>query len=187
MFRPNSWTLVVQGILAVVIGVVSVAWPQITVEAFVILFASYAFTCAIADAVRAFSSQNVGHKLGYLVLSPLSAAAGVAALLWPGVTALGLTVWIGAWALVTGVIQVAIAFRRGEGAGERAMWALGGFVSIAFGVVLTIHPDAGAISLAIVFGLFSIVNGINALVLAAQLRLTQTPGERTDHDVASSG
>jgi hypothetical protein len=37
-------------------------------------------------------------------------------------------------------------------------------------VVLTIRPDIGAVSLATVFGLFSIVSGISALVLAAQTR-----------------
>ena len=75
-----------------------------------------------------------------------------------------------AWALVTGVIEIAVAFRQGEKAGERAMWVLSGLISVALGVVLAIRPDIGAVSLATVFGLFSIVYGIYALVMAAQLR-----------------
>ena len=52
--------------------------------------------------VRAFTSRNAGPVFGYLLLSLLSLAAGVGALVWPGVTALFLTLWVGAWAFVTG-------------------------------------------------------------------------------------
>ncbi len=133
---------------------------------------------AIADAVRAFSSDRVGPVAGYLLLSVLSVAAGVVALAWPSITALALTLWIAAWAIVTGIVEVALAFRRVEAAGERAMWALGGLISIALGVVLAIRPDIGAITLATVFGLFSIVSGISALVLAVQTRRLGTRAHR---------
>jgi uncharacterized membrane protein HdeD (DUF308 family) len=178
MFRSISTSLLWRGIIAIAIGVVSVAWPHITVGAFVILFAVYAFTAAAADAVRAFSSKQAGPVAGYLLLGLLSLAAGVVALVWPGITALALTLCVGAWALVTGVVEVGLAFRRDEPAGERALWILTGLVSIALGVVLAIRPDIGAVSLATVFGLFSIVSGVNALVLAVQTRRADTTAAR---------
>jgi uncharacterized membrane protein HdeD (DUF308 family) len=170
MFSSVSSSLVWRGLLAVAIGIVSVAWPDVTVGALVILFAVYAFVAAAADGARAFAGRSAGPVIGYLLLAALDIVAGVAALVWPGITALVLTIWIAAWAFVAGVIEVAMAFRRGEDVGERAMWALSGLVSIALGVVLAIRPDLGAISLATVFGLFSIVYGITTLVLSAQLR-----------------
>jgi uncharacterized membrane protein HdeD (DUF308 family) len=170
MFSSVSTALLWRGLLAVTIGVVSVAWPHITVGAFVILFAVYAFLIAASDTARAFSSDRAGPVAGYLILALLSFAAGLLALLWPGVTALVLTIFVAAWAFVTGVVEVALIFRQGEAAGERAMWALGGLVSIALGVVLTIRPDIGALALATVFGLFSIVHGVSALILSAHAR-----------------
>ena len=178
MFKSISTSLLWRGIIAIAIGVVSVAWPDITVGAFVILFAVYAFMAAAADAMRAFASRNAGPVVGYLLLSVLSAAAGVVALAWPDITALILTLWVGAWAFVTGIIEVTLAFRRGEAAGERALWALSGLISMALGLVLAIRPDAGALSLATVFGLFSIVSGISALVLSVQVRRTDSTAQR---------
>jgi uncharacterized membrane protein HdeD (DUF308 family) len=163
-------SLTIRGLLAIAIGIVSVAWPNITIGAFVILFAVYAFTIAVTDALQAFSSDAVGPVFGYLFLSLIAVAAGVTSLAWPGITALALSIFIGAWALVAGVFEVGLTFRSGEGAGERAMWLLGGIVSIALGVVLFIRPDIGAASLAIVFGLYSVAFGISALVLSAQAR-----------------
>jgi uncharacterized membrane protein HdeD (DUF308 family) len=170
MFKSVSNSLLWKGVLAIAIGLVSVAWPGITVGAFVLLFAVYAFVNATADGVRAFTSRQAGPVLGYLVLSLLSAAAGAIALAWPGITAVVLTLFVSGWAFVTGAIQVALAFGRGEAAGERAWWMLGGLVSMALGVVLSIRPDAGALTLATVFGLFSIVSGIGALTLSTRLR-----------------
>jgi uncharacterized membrane protein HdeD (DUF308 family) len=178
MIKSISTALLWRGVLAVAIGVVSVAWPDITVGAFVILFAIYAFMAAGADGVRAFTSRHAGPVFGYLLLSLISAAAGVVALAWPGITALILTLWVGAWAFGTGLIEVALAFRRGEAAGDRALWIMGGLISTALGVVLAIRPDAGALSLATVFGLFSIVSGTSALVLSAQLRHADATAER---------
>jgi uncharacterized membrane protein HdeD (DUF308 family) len=164
-----STSLLWRGLLAIAIGVISVAWPDITVGAVVILFAAYAFIAAATYLARGFASGRAGSVVGFLLLAALSAVAGVAALVWPGITALALTLLIGTWALVTGIIEVSIAFRQGETAGERAMWALTGLVSVALGVVLFIRPDIGALSLASVFGLFSIVYGISALILSAQV------------------
>jgi len=170
MFKSVSSSLLWRGLLAVAVGVISVAWPNITVGAFVILFAVYAFLAAGTDTARAFSSDRAGPVIGYLLLALLSVAAGVAALAWPGITALVLTIWVAAWALVTGFIEVGLAFQDRETAGERAMWALTGLVSVALGVVLAIRPDIGALTLATVFGLFSIVYGVTALTLGIQAR-----------------
>ena len=165
-----SSSLLWRGLLAIAIGIVSVVWPGITVGAFVILFAVYAFIAAGTDTIRAFSSKRAGPVAGYLLLAVLSLAAGIVALVWPGITALALVLWVAAWAVVTGVVEVAMAFREGGAAGTRAMWSLSGLISIALGVVLFIHPDVGATSLATVFGLFGIFYGVSAVVLSIQTR-----------------
>jgi uncharacterized membrane protein HdeD (DUF308 family) len=45
-----------------------------------------------------------------------------------------------------------------------------GLVSVGLGLVLFIRPDIGALSLASVFGLFSLFYGISAMVLYFQTR-----------------
>lgn len=184
MFRSVSSSLLWRGLLAIAVGIVSVAWPGITVGAFVILFAVYAFLAAGTDVARAFSADRAGPVAGYLLLGLLSLAAGVVALVWPDITAYALTIWVAAWALVTGLVEVGLAFGRGEPAGQRAMWALTGLVSVALGVVLAYRPDIGALTLATVFGLFSIFYGISALVLAAQARRVGNTAGRLTHAAA---
>ena len=79
MFKSVSTSLIVRGILAVIVGIVAVAWPGVTVLALVILFAVYAFMAAGLQAARAFSSRTVGPVFGHLLLGLVDLAAGVIA------------------------------------------------------------------------------------------------------------
>jgi uncharacterized membrane protein HdeD (DUF308 family) len=69
--------------------------------------------------------------------------------------------------------EIAAAFGKGEQAGTRAMFILGGLISIAFGVVLCARPGVGAITLALLFGLFNLAYGAWALVQGIELRRTR--------------
>ena len=170
MFSSLSTSLVVRGILAVVVGIVAIAWPSVTILALVILFAVYAFMDAGIEAARAFSSANAGPVFGHLLLGLLDVAAGVLAIAWPGITALALTIVVGLWAFIGGIIALSAAFMSGETAGTRAMFIVDGLVMIAFGVVLFAAPNVGAVTLALLFGLFSLIFGVTQIVTGAQLR-----------------
>src|SRR5206468_8922330 len=86
-FRSPSTSLILLGILAVIVGIIAIAWPGVTILALVILFAIYAFMAAGLQAARAFSSRNAGPVFGHLLLGLIDLAAGVVALVWPGPTA----------------------------------------------------------------------------------------------------
>jgi uncharacterized membrane protein HdeD (DUF308 family) len=170
MFKSLSTSLIARGILAVITGIIALAWPSVTVLALVILFAVYAFMAAGLQAARAFSSRKAGPVLGHLLLGLVDLAAGVIALAWPGPTALVLVLIVGVWAITAGLIEIAAAFGAGEPAGARAMFILGGLASVAFGVVLCARPGIGAVALALLFGLFSLITGSWMLVQGIELR-----------------
>jgi len=169
MFKQSSTSLNLLGILSVIVGIIAFAWPGVTVYALVILFAVYAFLDAGLQAARAFSSRTAGPVFGHLLLGLISLAAGVAALVWPGPTALVLVLVIGIWAVAGGIVEIVGGFGRGETAGTRAMFILTGLVSVAFGVLLFARPDVGAVTLALLFGLFSLIYGITRITLGVQL------------------
>ena len=170
MLKSLSTSLIVRGLLAVAVGIVALAWPGITVLALVILFAIYAFIAAGMEAVKAFSSERAGPVMGHLLLGLVDVGAGVIALAWPGPTALVLVLLVGAWAMVAGLVEIYAGFEVGETAGTRALFFVSGLISIAFGIVLFARPGVGAVTLALLFGLFNLVYGFWALVQGIDLR-----------------
>src|SRR6516165_9491671 len=170
MFKSLSTSLIARGILAVVVGVIAIAWPGVTVLALVIVFAVYAFIAAGMQAARAFASRDAGPVFGHLLLGLVDLAAGVVALVWPGPTAYVLVIIVAAWALVGGVAEVVAGFAAGETAGTRAMFILAGLVSVAFGVLLFARPGVGAVTLALLFGLYSMIYGFSQISAGVQVR-----------------
>jgi uncharacterized membrane protein HdeD (DUF308 family) len=173
MPRSMSTSLIMRGVLAIIIGIIAVAWPGITILALVLLFAVYAFTDAVFEGARAFGGQRVWPVLGHLTLAVIDVAAGLVAVLWPAPTVLVLTLVVGIWAMVAGVFGITAAFLRGESAGARAMFIVTGLLSIAFGAIVAGRPAVGALTIALLFGLFSIARGATAIVQGNELHRTR--------------
>jgi len=95
---------------------------------------------------------------------------------WPAPTALVLVLVVGIWAVAGGIVEIVNGFGKGEAAGTRAMFILTGLVSVAFGVLLFARPDVGAITLALLFGLFNLIYGISRITLGVQLHQLHQQG-----------
>jgi uncharacterized membrane protein HdeD (DUF308 family) len=172
MFKSVSTSLILRGVLALIVGIIALAWPSVTILALVILFAVYAFMDAGIEGVRAFSSGRAGPVIGHLLLALVDLAAGVVALVWPSPTALVLTVVVGIWAIFGGFLEIFAGFGSGETAGTRALFILTGLVWVAFGVVVLSRPDVGAVTLALLFGLFNLIAGATLITRGVELRRT---------------
>lgn len=170
------WLFVIRGVMAVIFGIIALAWPGITVLALVTIFGAYAIVDGFFSFVQAFRGGEGGVRWSLLVWGLISLAAGIAVLLWPGMTALVLVYMIGFWAILTGVAEItaAVAFRK-EMANEWAL-ALGGALSIAVGAFMVIAPGTGALALVWLIGAYAIVFGI--MLVAAGLVLRRwSPGD----------
>jgi len=185
MFKSTSTSLILLGVLAIIVGIIAIAWPGVTILALVILFAVYAFIDAGLQAMRAFSSRSAGPVIGHLLLALVDLAAGVIALVWPKPTALVLVIVVAAWALVGGFFEIFAAFQSGETAGTRALFIIGGLVSILFGILLFARPGVGAVTLALLFGLFALIYGVSQITMGVELRRTGKTLTSVREDVAA--
>ena len=170
MFKSTSTSLILLGILAVVVGVVAIAWPGVTILALVTLFAVYAFVDAGLQGTRAFTGRAAGPVFGHLLLALIDLAAGVVALVWPAPTAFVLVIVVAAWALTGGVEEFLAGFQTGESAGMCALFILSALVSFLFGVLLFARPGVGAVTLALLFGLYSLIYGFSQITAGVQVR-----------------
>jgi uncharacterized membrane protein HdeD (DUF308 family) len=100
----------------------------------------------------------------------LGIAAGAVTFLWPGMTALILIVFIGAWSLARGVFEIIDAIRLRKQIENEWTLALMGLLSVVFGLAVLIAPGAGALALIWVIGAYAVVLGILLVALAIKLR-----------------
>lgn len=175
------WVLLLRGVLAIGFGIVALIWPAITVLALVIVFGAYALVDGILDVVVGVGGRAGETRLGgadrvWLVLMGLlGIGAGLIAFFWPQITAIALLWVIAFWAIVSGLLEIATAWRLRAELDNEWMWVLAGVLSIALGVVLMVQPTAGALALVLWIGIFAIAWGVALAILAFRVRSTREP------------
>src|SRR4051794_33664193 len=133
------WTLVVRGLFAIAFGILTILVPAAAVGGFVLLFAVYSLVDGVSS-LAALSRASARDRWLHVLSGLLGIAAGLIALLWPGITALALFMVIAIWAIVVGAIELTVALARsGEIEGDWLL-VLGGILWIAFGVALLVWP-----------------------------------------------
>lgn len=106
------WVLLLQGLAGVGAGLITLFWPGITALALLFVIAAWAFVTGVLEIVAAIRLRKVITHEWLLVLAGIaSVALGILLALFPGPGALALVIWIGSYAIVTGVLYIALAFR----------------------------------------------------------------------------
>jgi uncharacterized membrane protein HdeD (DUF308 family) len=104
--------LIARGIASIAAGVIAWVWPGITAFALLIVIAAWAIVSGALEIVTAVQMRKQLEGEWLLALEgALSVAFGVLLLLSPLVGAIVLGLWIGAWALVLGGMQIGTALR----------------------------------------------------------------------------
>ena len=171
VLAKNWWSLVIRGLAAILLGIVSLAMPGITVSLLVLLFGAYALVDGVVSFVGAWRASRIHGRWMALVLEGIAGlVAGLVTLAWPAITTVALIYIIGFWALVTGVLEISAPIRlRQHVAGE---WLLGlaGVASVIFGIALMVYPLAGALVLAVWIGIYALIFGVMLVGLGLRLR-----------------
>src|SRR5215216_881435 len=160
------WALALRGAIAILFGIAAFLRPGIALEALILLFGAYALVDGVFAMVGVFGGTRARTPRWLLFVEGVAGIlAGLIAFIFPILTAVVFLYLIAAWAIITGVAEIATAIRlRREIQGE---WALivGGILSVLFGVFLAvIGPVVGLLSLIWLIGAYAVAFGILLLI-----------------------
>jgi uncharacterized membrane protein HdeD (DUF308 family) len=172
------WALALRGAIAILFGLAAFLRPGIALEALILLFGAYALVDGIFSTVGVFGGTRAGTPRWLLFVEGVAGIlAGVIAFIFPLLTAIVFLYLIAAWAIITGIAEIATAIRlRQEIEGE---WALivGGMFSVLFGVILAVvGPFVGILSLIWLIGAYAVAFGVLLLITAFRVRGRQDTG-----------
>lgn len=110
--NAHWWVLLIIGVLGIGIGLLSVFNPGLTAIALLYYIAIWAIATGVLQVVAAFRLRREIEGEFWLILGGLASIAfGVVAMARPGLGILSLLWLLGAYAIVYGVVMIALAFK----------------------------------------------------------------------------
>ncbi len=167
------WALAIRGLLALIFGLIILFNPGIAVEVFIILFGIFALADGLCALIVGLSSAGKGHRPALIFQGLAGIAAGIIAFLWPGITILVLLLLIAVWALITGILEIIVAFQLPSGEKGKGLLGISGVLSIVIGLILFAHPITGIVVGIWIIGIYAIIAAVTLFSLSFMVRSAQ--------------
>jgi uncharacterized membrane protein HdeD (DUF308 family) len=173
--RRHWWVSVIRGLAAIVFGVIAFAYPGLTLATLVLLFGAWVLIDGVFRVAGAIAGRPSDPEWGFhLIVGIIGIIIGFLTFRAPLITALALIIYIAAWALMIGAVEIALAIKlRREIKGEWFL-ILMGLASILFAVLLLWNPAPGALALVWLIASYAIVFGILGVIFGFRLRSLPT-------------
>jgi uncharacterized membrane protein HdeD (DUF308 family) len=160
------WLILIEGVIAVIFGVLVLLNPAISAVSLVVAFGAYAVASGgITFFVGLFGSGNKNDRIMLAIQGILQALVGVLVLAWPGISMISLLFAIIIYAFVGGIVAIVGAFQN------RDVWlGLSGVASVLFGIYAFRFPGDGALAVLFAIGIYAIVVGVALIIGSFQVR-----------------
>jgi uncharacterized membrane protein HdeD (DUF308 family) len=166
----GTWkTLVVRGVLALVFGVVAIAWPTSTAIALAVVWGFWALADGIGNLVQAVRPGPASARLAFAAMGVIALVAAFFAIFSPSVTAVALTWILGIWLILRGVMELALSFSDSRPA-PRGMMLLGAALDFVLGVLFVTNPGASVVGIAVLIGIMALAWGAVFVTIGLMLR-----------------
>ena len=161
------WAFVLQGVLAIGLGIAAFVVPDVTLTAFIAVFAAYALVTGVV-AIIAGLSVSGGPRWALVLGGIAGIAIGALTFAQPNSTALAVVVLVGIYAIATGAGEIMAAYMLGRL--SNTFWlGLSGLISIVFGVLLIAAPSDGVLAVLWLVGFYLISAGVTLIAFGIRL------------------
>jgi uncharacterized membrane protein HdeD (DUF308 family) len=164
------WWLALRGIVAILFGIVALAWRGDTLNSFTLLFGGFALVDGLFTLFLALT-EVAGNQRGWILLQGLvSMVLAVISFIWTESAGTILLYLVSAWALVAGILELVGGWELRQNISNQRLLILSGIASIVFGWLVIRFPLpitdisnlAGTVAgLAIIFGLLTLAMSLN--------------------------
>ncbi len=170
------WGRVVLGIIALLVGLAFLLVPGITLVVFLWIFGAFMILTGLVLLSYAWSRpRGSRHRTLNFLEGGINIVIGVIALVAPGLTSLLVVYLVAAFAIISGILQIAEGVltpsgRTTIGTSSRGLLVISGAWALLIGVLLALFPAGGVLALMWLIGLFLIVLGVFNILLGVRRR-----------------
>ena len=167
------WLLALVGLASLIAGVILVTKPSDSLATLAVIFGIFLLVDGIAELIKSLG-RGAQNRALRAIIGVLGVIVGIALIRHPlhGVAAIGIV--IGIWLVAAGVIRLLLAIAVGP---RLLLGIVVALLEIVAGIVIVANPHIGYATLAVLTGIWLILNGIGAIAVGVAIRGTKaSPG-----------
>jgi uncharacterized membrane protein HdeD (DUF308 family) len=159
------------GLLTLIAGLAVLIWPSETLLVVAVLFGIQLIISGIFRFVAAFATDDLtgGTRVLFALLGVLSIIIGLWAVRHVVLTLLALTVFLGIFWIINGVVEIFTALSH-RGMPQRGWTVAMGVLSVIAGVIVLAFPGLTVLGLAVILGVWLLIFGVMEMTAAFRLR-----------------
>jgi uncharacterized membrane protein HdeD (DUF308 family) len=168
----NWWLASMKGIIALIIGIITLIYPDVALLTVVTLFGIFAIAGGVLIiSASLLNKENNANWKFWLFEGIIDVLIGIALASFPERSASILMIFIAIWAFIAGVTQLVTFFKLKEFKMNRPIIFINSLLLLLFGFFLISNPFEGGITLTIIFGIFLVLFGL--LTIMSSIRLSR--------------
>ncbi len=174
MFYSAWWALILRGVIAVLFGVMAIAWPRLDVPTLAQLFGSFAVIDGVFAVILGILGREEYERWWLLLAEGVVGivVGAVAIIMNTSIAETALLNLVAIRALVVGGVETFTAYELRKEAEDEWLLAISSVMSLVFGVIVLLYPKTN-LMLAAAIGVFALFVGVMLAVLGWTARTGQ--------------
>ncbi|MFW6369802.1 MAG: HdeD family acid-resistance protein [Bacteroidota bacterium] len=167
----KKWTFTAfKGALAIVFGLIAVFNPEITLTTIIRLFGIFALVGGLFLFAASLINRPMRTNSGFWLLEgSFDVIIGILFLVYPEAVAALFAIFIGIWALFTGIMLLLTYKRLKHVIFKRWLLLINGGLSMIIGLLLLFNPFEGSQAIIILFGIYAIIYGLTTVFTSIEM------------------
>ena len=154
---------IITGLLMIVLGGLFLAEPGLSLASVILLVGIFVIVYGVVLAISGIAGRAEGGGWA-IAVGVLAVIMGIVTLAWPAATSLAVLYIIAAWAIISGIADIAGAFMGGISGGRRVWLVIIGLLGIGIGIYFFVHPVSGVLALLWLVGVYLVALGLLRII-----------------------
>lgn len=168
------WAAVVSGIISIIFGIVAIAWPDRTLNAFIYLFSIFVIAIAVVVLAQAFTNIRVDRLWWLSMLFAICGISiGVFIMVNPDAAKAFLAVILAVYIFTQSILDLIVASYADDSKSKTPMIAIG-IIGLVFGFIVLFRPVLATNAMVWVIGIYILAHGIFTEYYAFKVRSSAT-------------
>jgi uncharacterized membrane protein HdeD (DUF308 family) len=162
------WAILMRGLLAIAFGVLAITVPA----SIIVIFGIWAIVAGVVSLITSINYRDRRGGMAFHILQGvLAIAAGIMVFVWPQVSVALLVLFAGIWAIVNGLMDVAVSITLPAGArGRWLLTTLGALFMVTGILILSLQTLTAAAIIVLTLAILSLIYGLILTALGIILR-----------------